>query len=268
MNYYAVLQVDSEVTADELRVAFRRMVKKYHPDVNARRKHWAHAQMKRVLTAYQVLSDDVQREIYDRRLRYERESQRDHYRERLAAKRDLKSRAKLILYDLLQGNQQEAVRLYETTLGAHADFTVHDHLKPRDWMDCKFLLAEEYERRKAHVRALGLYEEIYYSHQAGLHYQHFLGEVADRIRNLCCRDLARNVEPADAILYYERALNMDLKRADRAFMHKKMAECYERIGQTDQALDQMRHAFRLKPDLKGCQKICQKLGIRRQETGA
>lgn len=261
MDYYAVLKVENTATDDELRVAFRRMVKKYHPDVNARRKAWAHVQMKKVLVAYRVLSDAAQRAVYDRRLRYEREGQRDHYRERLASRNDLRSRAKLILYDLLQGNEEQAVLLYEATLGENVDFGVDDHLKPRDWMDCKFLLAEEYERRKAYVRALGLYEEIYYSQHAKNHYQHFLGEVADRIRNLCCRDLARSVEPADAILYYQRALNMDLTRSDRAFMHKKMAECYERLGETDRALTQLRRAFKLKPDLKGCQKICQKLGF-------
>jgi len=261
IDYYAVLKVRSDATEGEVRTAFRRMAKKCHPDVNARRKVWAHVQMRKLLDAYEVLSDAGKRAAYDRRLGWQRNSQRDRYRERLADKSDPLSRAKLILYDLLQGNEAAAIACYETATAEDPTFRVQDHLDPRDWMDCTFLIAEEYGRRQQYVKALHLYEAIYYSHLAPLHYRHFVSEVAERIRNLCCRDLARSVGPAEAILYYERALSIGLKRADRAFLHKKMAESYHRLGECGKALAQMRIAFDLKPDLKGCQKICQKLGL-------
>jgi tetratricopeptide (TPR) repeat protein len=260
-DYYAVLQVHSDATEGEVRAAFRRMAKKYHPDVNAHRKIWAHRQMQQILSAYGVLSDKARRAAYDEQCRWYENSQRDRYRERLAAKGDPESRARLVLHDLLQGNADEAVAAYEAALAGDTRFDVRDHLDPRDWMDCKFLLAEEYERRQAHVRALHLYEEVYFHRLARVHYKHFMSVVAERIRNLCCRDLARAVTPEEAVRYFERALSMDLKRPERAFLHKKIAESYERLGENAKAVEQMRRALELKPDLKGCRKICQKLGM-------
>jgi len=263
IDHYAVLKVKNDASEGELRTAFRRMAKKYHPDLNARRKAWAHRQMRKVLDAYELLTNATKRAVYDNRLNWHANSRRDRYRERLMRQSDPASLAKLILYDLLQGDAAAAVLNYEAAQAENVRFRVQSHLDPRDWMDCKFLLAEEYERRRAYVKALGLYEEIYFSRLAVKHYKHFLSEVADRIRNLCCRDLAKSVGPEEAILYYERVLNMKLKTADRAFLHKKMAESYHRLGDIDKALTQMQKALKLKADLKGCQKICQKLGIER-----
>lgn len=264
INHYAVLEIESGATSGEVRSAFRRMAKKYHPDLNGHRQKWAHVRMRKVLDAYEVLADTARRSAYDDQLSWFHNSQRDRYRERLASKSDPKSRAKLILYDLLQGSASGALLTYEAALAEDPGFLVQNHLAPRDWMVCKFLLAEEYERRKAYVRALNLYEEIYHSHLAAAHYKRFLSEVADRIRNLCCRDLARSVGPAEAILYYQRALAMNQRRTERAFLHKKLAESYHRLEDRDQALEHMRTALDIKPDLKGCQKICQKLGIERE----
>jgi len=261
LDYYAILRIPTDANEIEVRAAFRRLVKKYHPDVNANRKAWAHTQMRKVLDAYEILSNAGRRAAYDRELNWHENSRRDHYRERLAAKSDPASRARLVLYDLLQGNQEQALLIFEEALAVDSGFEVADHLEVKEWMDCKFLLAEQYERRKGYVRALSLYEDIYYSHLAKKHYGTLLAEVAERIRNLCCRDLARSVGPHEAIVYYERALGMNLKRPDQAFLHKKIAECYQRQGNDARALHHMKRAFALKPDLKGCSKICEKLGI-------
>ena len=261
IDYYAVLMVEEHAGERQLRSAFRRMAKKYHPDLNSHRRAWAHRQMKKLLAAYAVLADEAKRAAYDKKLDSYRNSRRDLFRERLAANDDPESRARLILYDLLNDKPNEAVDRYETTFLLDAEFDVADFLAPRDWMDCKFLLAEQYEARKAYIKALHLYEAIYYSPLANGHYKHFMVEVSDRIRNLCCRDLARSVSPADAIGYYERALRMGLRRTQKAFLHKKMAECYCEAGAREDALDQMAQALKLNPDLKGRQKICKKLGL-------
>lgn len=264
-DHYAVLKVKEDATEKELRTAFRRMAKKYHPDVNSAQCEWAHRQMKKVLDAYSVLTDDTKRQAYDRHRRHQRNGQRDHYRERLARKDDPASRAELVLYDLLNNNEAAAVINYEAVFARDIGFDVADHLPPRDWMDCKFLLGEQYERRKAHLKALHLYEDIYYSSQAKGHYKHFLSEVGERIRKLCCRELAKSVEPLEAIPYYERALRIRLKRSQRAFLHKKIAECYGELGRLSEAAAALECALAIVPDLKGCQKIRRKLGIEPEE---
>ena len=261
MNYYTLLTVAEDADAREVQAAFRRMVKKCHPDVNAHRRQWAHQRMKDLIEAYEVLKDEAKRAAYDRKLAISRNSQRDMYRERLAAATDAESRSKLVLYDLLRGSAAEAVRLYEAALAEDLAFDVARHLPPRDWMDCKFLLGEEYHRRKAYLKALGLFEAIYFCPLAKEHYRHFLHEVAERIRSLCCRDLARGVPPAEAVAYYERALRLSLRRADKAFMYKKMAECHCESGDDARARECLARALEMKPDLKGCQKIRRRLGL-------
>ena len=64
-----------------------------------------------------------------------------------------------------------------------------------------------------------------------------------------------------AAQYYLRALGLDLARARKAFLHKKVAECHLAIGDADSARRQLAVAFQLRPGLKGAAKICRKLAF-------
>lgn len=64
-DYYEVLGVDKNASADDLKKAYRQMAKKYHPDLHPGDKT-AEAQFKEVNEAYEVLSDDQKRAAYDR----------------------------------------------------------------------------------------------------------------------------------------------------------------------------------------------------------
>ena len=64
-DYYDVLGVSRSATADEIKLAYRRLAMKYHPDRN-RDNPEADSQFKACSEAYEVLSDPEKRSRYDR----------------------------------------------------------------------------------------------------------------------------------------------------------------------------------------------------------
>ena len=63
-DYYEVLGVEKTASDDEIKKAYRKMAKKYHPDLNPDDKE-AEAKFKEVGEAYEVLSDKQKRARYD-----------------------------------------------------------------------------------------------------------------------------------------------------------------------------------------------------------
>lgn len=64
-DYYEILGVSKTATDDELKKAFRKKAKQYHPDANPNNKEEAEKKFKEVNEAYEVLSDSQKRKMYD-----------------------------------------------------------------------------------------------------------------------------------------------------------------------------------------------------------
>lgn len=64
-DYYEVLGVSKTATDEELKKAYRKLAKKYHPDANPDNKEEAEKKFKEVNEAYEVLSDKQKRNMYD-----------------------------------------------------------------------------------------------------------------------------------------------------------------------------------------------------------
>ncbi len=65
-DYYEVLGVSRTASADEIKRAYRELVKKWHPDLHKEDKEEAEEKFKEIREAYEVLSDPQKRAQYDR----------------------------------------------------------------------------------------------------------------------------------------------------------------------------------------------------------
>lgn len=68
-NYYTILGVKNTASLEEIKLAFRKLAKKYHPDKNQENKS-TEAFFKEVQEAYAILSNNEKRRKYDQKFSY------------------------------------------------------------------------------------------------------------------------------------------------------------------------------------------------------
>ncbi len=251
INYYEVLQVHEGADPEEIKRSFRKLVKEYHPDQNGNQP-WAADKVKLLIQAYKTLSDNSCRKLYDKLLNLRRNGVSvtlGRYQN------NIHTQVRNVLLDLLDGKGGIALESYEKLRQTVQGFHLLNYFTFKDYIDCVFLLAEEYERQKKYTIALEFYEEAYDQLLEKSRRQYLFDEIKDRIQRIYCRVLARRAEPKEAILYYEKALELDLGRAERAFVHKKIAECHFKQGDLYSASGHLNLALSLKPNLRGVHRL-------------
>ncbi|MDE1890299.1 MAG: DnaJ domain-containing protein [Planctomycetota bacterium] len=261
VNYYDILEVHQEVSIKEIQRSFRMLIKKYHPDINTSNKVWAESKTKTIIQAYKTLSDSTTREQYDRlyKIHFRTPPRPNKNKQASTETEDIQARVRIILFDLLNGHTPEAINNYELLRKDYSDVNFLVHLNHRDYIDCKFLLAESYEKLGRCEIAVELYEFILERGKNTFQRRHLIDEIKERISNIYCRKLARYASPQKALSYYEKVLQLKLYKNKNAFIYKKMAERYLELREYENALRYLNIALSLNPNLQGIQKLRTKL---------
>jgi tetratricopeptide (TPR) repeat protein len=259
-NYYHILGVPVDAGHEEIRYAYRRQVKAVHPDVH-NGDPGSVERMKAVVLAWEILSDPLRREEYDRihGIRPDAPDEFD-YAEFLRSNRDdHESQSKLVFYDLLHDNPEEALQIYDTLVATN-DFELSAYLGREDFMDCAFLLAEEYESRDEYRRAFLLLSAIVRFERQKPYFRHFMQDVYERLRSIVCFKMVET-EPHETVLtYLNQMINWDLPKREVAFCYKKAAEIYLEEGERRKAFRYLQRGLKLDNRLAGVKKLQQELG--------
>ncbi len=77
-DYYKTLKVKKSATLDQIKTSYRRLAKKYHPDLNPNNKN-AHIRFIEIKDAYTILSNPQLRKNYNNTLRSNKRESRKNY---------------------------------------------------------------------------------------------------------------------------------------------------------------------------------------------
>ncbi len=258
MTYYDLLELQPGCSLEDIKKSFRNKAKQLHPDLTD---NSAGVEMLRnLLAAYRVLSDPEKREEYDREIRVILPDARFDYRSFLKERMfDNESQSKLVFFDLLHNNEEEALDLYEKLL-LRSEFSLELYLDREDFMDCAFLLSEEYEKREKYRKAFDLLTKIVHFERKKPYFRHFFEEVVGRLRKLACAKLPRVMAPQELLPCYFHLADCNFSRKETAFYTKKIAETYLALRKPDLADEYLRRGLELDGKLPGAQKLRQRIG--------
>ena len=65
MDYYKILGIEQDADSDSIKKAYKKLAKKFHPDLNPDDVESSEEKFKQINEAYHVLIDDNEREKYD-----------------------------------------------------------------------------------------------------------------------------------------------------------------------------------------------------------
>ena len=280
-NYYQILEIGRDATAREIKRAFRKLAKRYHPDKNPERTVFAEQMFREICNAYNTLHDEKQKSDYDRKLQaieHQRKSQ-EAYLDRLNRLNQNYAKLELLLHALLHHNYETGVSMYEQlqhhSQEAGREWCIDDFLSYEESRDCEFLIAEAYqklgfsngdetsvlERHRKIEQAMRIYESLLSAEARRPCFKHFIREVKERLKFIYLYHFS--VEGYDQMCQIPLAKIRALKlsKQETAWMYKKIAEFYVEINRFREARTVLKMAFELQPRLTGAKKICKTLNM-------
>jgi tetratricopeptide (TPR) repeat protein len=261
VNYYEVLGLEPTCTVGDIKRSFRKKAKELHPDLTRSNRQVSDDQMRALLDAYETLINPEKRSDYDRTFSIYFRKSRFNYREYLRGRKDdLYCQSKLIFYDLLNSEQEEAISLYDDLAARAEEYSLEYYLGHEDYMDCLFLMAEALEKKGEYVRACELYKNVCLLELKQPYFHHFMDEVVERLRSITCFKMVSCLPPHVSIKYIQDMIRFNFSRKDNAFFYKKIAEIYCSLGRKDLAIEYLNKGLELDQKLPGVKKLKEKIG--------
>jgi uncharacterized protein YqgQ len=261
-NYYSCLGVSPTATPQEIKKAFREKAKLIHPDLAGKAGSGVAAEegMRRLLNAYETLSDKDRRDEYDQAYSRFVNAYRFDYRTFLREQDDDgASQAKLIFFELLHLEYEEALRIWEEQGGL--DFPMERHLEREDWMDCSLILAEELEKRQRYYESFMLLVSLVREERRRPYFRHFMPDVEIFLKELVRLRLRAAVDNETYLECMELLLELRFPPKDEARWLRSMAETLVRMKDMNAAQGIFREALKRDPALSNAMQLRRKLNV-------
>ena len=259
-NYYALLGIEKDATEQEIKRAFRERAKRIHPDLARDYVADDGAAMRRLLNAYEVLSDEERRTQYDHALRRRKQSGAFDYRDFLKEDPDNPERlAKLIFFDLLHLEEDAALEIWFGQGGL--TFPLEDYLDREDALDCAFILAEELEKRLYFYEAFVLFTRVIREERRRPYFHHFAQDIENALKDLVRNRLRSAVDNTTWVSCMETLLDLGFPARDEARWLRSMAEALVKLGDLTSAEAVLREALRRDPTLPNIVTLRRKLNV-------
>jgi len=278
-EYYSILEIDQEATQEEIKQAYRRLAKKYHPDKNPRQKKYAEKKFKKIRAAYEnlikldsantyenVKSNDT--DDFDLSQSFKRPRSYNVYKINIPNRRyneyvkyrEVRKKCRLVLSRLLSQQFYKAIEIYEHLKIEVSNFNLFSYLDYMDSRDCEFLLAEAYQMVGDYGKSIMLYEVALEREQEFPHFKQFTEVIKNRLKkiyfNLIFKNNRRTKEMINCV---PKIVELGLSKREMAWMYKKIAESYLKEDFFEKACKTLEKAFAIYPNLKGTKKLRRKL---------
>lgn len=282
-DYYEILEIDRDATAPEIKQAFRKLAKRYHPDkypihLNPEQVAFAKRMFSEVYRAYAVLRDEKRKWDYDRTLQaveHQRKA-REAYLDKLSKLSWSYAKLELLFQALLHQNYETGISVYEELLcqkGKRAEtrrpgpmntsrqVRIDDFLSYEESRDCEFLIAEAYQKVGKREQAMAMYESLLVAEAQRPCFRHFTRELKERLKWMYLYHFSVEGYQQMGPVCLTKIRTLQLPKRETAWMYKKIAEFYVEINRFRKARQLLHKAFELHPQLSGAKKICQKLNM-------